>query len=249
MLGVARYEALVGAGHASNQASVLFLLFNFGLLTLGVVVALRVAHNRGFPALLGEKNLFLRQFWSVLTVLLIINLAVMILPPWSMDAEMEVNLSFTAWILVLPFALVALVVQVSAEEILFRGYLQQQLAARFRSPLIWLLVPSALFGLGHYSPAMAGENAVVLAIWSAVFGLAMADVTARAGTLGPAIAIHLIHNAVAILFVSVQDELSGLALYTVSIDISDREAVAHLFPVEFMTILVSWLGARLALRR
>lgn len=248
-LGPDRFDALVGAEQGSNRASVLYLLFTFGLLTLGVIVALRVAHNRGFSALLGEKSLFLRQFWSVLTLLLLINVAILILPPWGMDAEITPNLSFGAWVVVLPFALAALLVQVSAEEVLFRGYLQQQLAARFSTPVIWLLVPSALFGLGHYSPAMAGENALILAVWSAVFGLAMADVTARAGTLGPAIAIHLMHNAVALLFISVQDELSGLALYTVAIDLKDPEAVGALFPVEFMTILISWLAARLALRR
>ncbi|MEM1352911.1 MAG: CPBP family glutamic-type intramembrane protease [Pseudomonadota bacterium] len=248
-LGRANYNALTGVTEVSGQASVLFLLLSFGLLTLGVVVALRVAHNRGFLALLGDLTLFRRQFWSVLTVLLVINFAILILPPWTGGVDIEPNVSFSAWLVILPFALIALFVQVSAEEILFRGYLQQQLAARFRSPLVWLLVPSALFGLGHYSPAMAGENAVILAVWSAVFGLAMADVTARAGTLGPAIAIHLVHNAAAILFVSIQDELSGLALYTVSIDLSDAEAIASLFPVEFMSILISWLGARLALRR
>lgn len=248
-LGPERYDTLVGAGQGSGQASVLFLLLTFGLLTLGVVVALRVAHNRGFPALLGEKRLLLQQFWSVLTLLLIVNLAILILPPWSMDVDMSRNVKFAAWFVMLPFALFALLVQVSAEEVLFRGYLQQQLAARFRSPLVWLFVPSALFGWGHYSPQMAGDNALMLAVWSGVFGLAMADVTARAGTLGPAIAIHLVHNAVAILFVSAQDELSGLALYTVDIDLKDPAAIAGLFPIEFMSILISWLAARLALRR
>jgi len=248
-LGPERYDALVGSGQGAGQASVLFLLFTFGLLTLGVIVALRVAHNRGFPALLGEKRLFLQQFWSVLTMLVLINAAILVLPPWSMDAEVTSNVNFGVWLFVLPFALLAILVQVSAEEILFRGYLQQQMAARFRSPLIWLLVPSVLFGWGHYAPQMAGENAVLLAVWSGLFGLAMADVTARAGTLAPAIAIHLVHNAVAILFVSAQDELSGLALYTVDIDLKDRDAVASLFPVEFMNILISWLAARLALRR
>jgi hypothetical protein len=98
-------------------------------------------------------------------------------------------------------------------------------------------------------PQVAGENAVMLAVWAGLFGCAMADITARAGTLGPAIAIHFAHNAVAILIVSIQDELSGLALYSITVDLADTDAVSGLFPVEFMMILISWLGARLAIRR
>ncbi|MGA9408943.1 MAG: CPBP family intramembrane glutamic endopeptidase [Roseobacter sp.] len=249
LLGNAGYASLVGADGGSTPISVLYLLTSFGFLTLGVVVALRVAHQRGFVALFGDGALFRQQFISVLAMMLLLNGCIVLLPPWNVGMPVEPNVAFGTWVVVLPFAIVAILIQVSAEEIVFRGYLQQQFAARFSSPLIWLGVPSALFGLGHYMPVAAGENAVFLAVWAGLFGLAMADITARAGTLGPAIALHLSHNAVAILFVSIQDELSGLALYTVEIDLADTEAVSGMFPVEFMMILISWLGARLAIRR
>lgn len=249
LLGNAGYAALIGADGGSTPISVLYLLTSFGFLTLGVVVALRVAHQRGFAAMFGDGTLFRQQFVSVLAMMLLLNICIVILPPWTVGMPIEPNIDIEAWALLLPFAIAAILVQVSAEEIVFRGYLQQQFAARFSSPLIWLGVPSALFGLGHYMPVAAGENAVILAVWAGLFGLAMADITARAGTLGPAIALHLSHNAVAILFVSIQDELSGLALYTVELDLADSEAISGMFPVEFMMILISWLGARLAIRR
>lgn len=249
LLGAEAFGALTGMDGQGSQLSVIYMLCSFGLLTLGVIVALRVAHNRGFLAVLGDWQLFRQQFTAVFTMLVLINLAILVLPPWNAGAPIEPNVSVSNWLFVLPFAVIAILIQVSAEEIFFRGYLQQQLAARFASPVIWLLVPSALFGFGHYMPAIAGENAMILAVWAGLFGLAMADVTARAGTLGPAIAIHFIHNAVAILFVSVEDNLSGLSLYYLKIDLDDVDAVRALFPVEFMTILLSWLGARLAIRR
>jgi uncharacterized membrane protein len=95
----------------------------------------------------------------------------------------------------------------------------------------------------------AGELAWVIVLWSALFGLALADLTARAGTLGPAIALHLINNATAILFISMPDSLSGLSLYHSPFDMSDEAMVRAWMPVEFMMILVSWLAARLAIRR
>ena len=248
ILGPQAFAALTGAEGVS-QLSVLFLLLSFGLLTVGVVVAVKVAHNRSFPQVLGERGLFLRQFSAVLMVLLLINAALLILPPWQMEPPLIPNVSVWSWLVALPFAVMAILVQVSAEEILFRGYLQQQIAARIGKPLIWLAVPSLLFGWGHYAPSMAGENALMLAFWAAAFGLAMADLTARAGTLGPAIAVHFMQNAVAILLVSMPDTLSGLSLYTLSFDMTDEVSFRALMPVEFMVILVSWLGARLAIRR
>jgi membrane protease YdiL (CAAX protease family) len=248
LLGPAGLADLTGATGRSSRVSVLFLLFSFGLIILSVAVALRVAHNRGFLPVLGAPRLFARQFLSVLAMMVLLYAVLAILPPWDMGAPLVRNLSFGAWLLVLPFALAAVLVQVSAEEILFRGYLQQQLAARFATPVIWLGVPSALFGLGHYAPE-AVSYAPLIALWSALFGLAMADLTARAGTLGPAIALHFANNAVAILLVSTPDGLSALALYHSPFDLSDAVVVRAWLPVEFATILVSWLAARLAIRR
>ncbi|MFC6636344.1 CPBP family intramembrane glutamic endopeptidase [Sulfitobacter sediminilitoris] len=140
-------------------------------------------------------------------------------------------------------------VQVSAEEIVFRGYVQQQLAARFKSPMIWMVLPSVLFALGHYLPDTAGENALIIAIWAGVFGILMADLTARSGSLGPAIAVHFWNNVSAMLIVSLPDELSGLALYLSPFSMEDTEALQAWLPVDFAMMFVLWLAARVAIRR
>src|SRR5690606_23395048 len=121
------------------------------------------------------------------------------------------------WLLLLPLSLTAVLVQTSAEEILFRGYIQQQLAARFASPLIWMVAPAVIFGLLHYRPD-AGANGGLIMLWAAGFALAAADLTARAGTLGPAIALHFMSNTSALLILSAEGTLSGLALFRLQID-------------------------------
>ena len=153
------------------------------------------------------------------------------------------------WTALLPLSLLAVLVQVSAEELLFRGYLQQQLAARFASPLAWMVVPSALFALGHYSPETAGDNAIWFVLWAGIFGMLMADLTARTGTLGTAIAVHFVNNVIAMLFTAMPDNLSGLALYVMPFATSDADAVAQWLPVDFAIMVTSWLAVRLALRR
>ncbi|WP_338153259.1 CPBP family intramembrane glutamic endopeptidase [Pseudophaeobacter leonis] len=77
---------------------------------------------------------------------------ILVLPPYDFGAPLVSNLGFWPWLGLLPLSLLAVLVQVSAEEVVFRGYLQQALAARFKSPVIWLVAPSALFGLAHYMP-------------------------------------------------------------------------------------------------
>ena len=225
------------------------LLFSFAFMILGVAVAARMVHRRGPLTLVGPWGLAVRQFGSVLWMLVTINLAVWLLPPWDWGAPLERNMALGKWLLLVPFSLAAVLVQVSAEEILFRGYIQQQLAARFRSPLIWMILPAALFGIGHYLPDSAGPNAALIALWAVAFGILMADLTARAGTIGPAIAVHFVNNVTAIMLVSLPDDLSGLALYLSPFSMADTEAMRAWLPVDFALMIVGWLGARLALRR
>lgn len=233
----------------STPFTMYLLLFSFGFMILGVAVALRVVHKRGFGSTLGNLRLCMAQMRDVLIVLILLNAVIWILPPWDMGAPLVPNLGWGLWLMLLPVSLLSVLVQVSAEEVLFRGYIQQQLAARFRSPLIWMVLPSVLFGFGHYLPESAGPNAQAIAVWAMIFGLLMADLTARAGTLGPAIAVHFVNNVTAILIISLPDDLSGLALYLSPFSLADTEAVRAWLPVDFGFMFVSWLAARLAIRR
>ncbi|MDF3349698.1 CPBP family intramembrane metalloprotease [Sulfitobacter sp. KE34] len=233
---------------ATPQAMYL-LLFSFGTMAMAVAVTVRIVHRRSAGSLFGLPGRLWPSFRAVSGAMLLLGVALAVLPPWSMGGELTPNLPLSRWLLLLPLSLLAVLVQVSAEEIVFRGYVQQQLAARFNAPLIWMVLPSALFAAGHYLPAEAGENALMVALWAGFFGILMADLTARSGSLGPAIAVHLWNNVSAILIVSLPDDLSGLALYLTPFSMDDAAALRSWLPVDFALMLVSWLAARLAIRR
>lgn len=232
-----------------TPVAMFFLLGSFGLMIVGVAVVTRVIHRRSVWGLIGPIGLAVPQFFAVVRILVVIGAVTLLLPPWNLGAPFVSNMAIGKWVLLLPFSLIFVLLQVSAEEIVFRGYVQQQLAARFNSPLIWMVMPSVLFALGHYLPDQAGENAIVIALWAGVFGMLMADLTARSGSLGPAIAVHFCNNVTAILIASMPDDLSGLALYLVPFSMEDTEALRAWLPVDFGFMLVSWLAARLAIRR
>lgn len=235
--------------NGTTPLAMLVLLASFGFMTFGVAVAVRLAHARGFLSVLGDLALLRRQFVKVFAALVLLHVAVALLPPWSVGPALEPNMAPGRWLLLLPLTLLAILIQISAEEVFFRGYLQQQLAARFASPLIWMVLPAALFGAGHYMPVAAGENAFLIALWAGMFGVLMADLTARAGTLGPAFAVHFLNNLTAIAIVSLPGELSGLSLFLAPFSMSDTAEMRAWLPVDFAMMFLMWLAARLALRR
>lgn len=225
------------------------LLASFACMTLSAALVVRVLHRRPFLSLIGPLQLAWKDFRAVTLMLIGLGVIIAVLPPWDMGGALVPNMPLSQWLVLLPLSLLGVFVQVSAEEIVFRGYVQQQLAARFRSPMVWMIAPSALFALGHYLPDSAGENALAIALWAGVFGVLMADLTARSGSLGPAIAMHFCNNVSAILIVSLPDDLSGLALYLTPFGMDDTQMLAAWLPVDFAMMVVFWLAARIAIRR
>ncbi|GGH28181.1 hypothetical protein SAMN05444007_104203 [Cribrihabitans marinus] len=240
-------RAAMLAGHSPQ--GMIILLASFGFVTLGVAVAVRLFQQRGLASVIGPAGPALRQFWRVARVLAGLALLLALLPPYDMGTPLLANLAPGLWLMLLPLSLGVVLIQVSAEEILFRGYVQQSLAARFRSPVIWMGLPAALFAMGHYLPAEAGANAGLIAVWSGAFGLLVSDITARAGTLGPAIAMHFFNNVVALLVVALPGQLDGLALFLLPYDMADTGPLRDWLLVDFALMLVAWLAARVALRR
>lgn len=237
-----------GARDGQTAAGMLILLGQLGLLAVSAGLVCVMVHKRGPLTLIGPMGLATRQFVVVAMAMIILLFVVSILPPYDFGGAVEQNMPVGRWLLLLPFALLAVLIQSGAEEVFFRGYLQQQLAARFNTPVIWLVVPALLFGLGHYYPASAGSNALTIAAWATVFGLLMADLTARSGTLGPAVAVHFFNNVSAMVLISTPDEMSGLALFVLPFGMGDEAQMAQWLPVDFGFMLVSWLAARLAIR-
>jgi len=232
-----------------SPGSLLALLLSFLCLTAPVLATVIVLHGRSLWSLVGPPGRLWHHIRLTLLVVVALHALLTLLPPWNAYGPLDPGLPFGEWLLLLPLALVAIAIQTSAEELLFRGYLQQQLAARFASPWIWMALPSALFGVLHYMPSQAGENAPLIALWAGLFGLLMADITARTGSLGPALVLHFVNNALAMLYVAVPDSLSGFALYHLPFDMDDAAQLAPWLWVDFVLMIVTWLAVRLAFRR
>lgn len=232
---------------ATSPEGVLINLLAFGFLIVALAIILRLVHKRGLISIIGPLGPAARQFSRALLAMILLY-GVVLLIPMPEPIEPEPNLALGRWAAFLPLALLGLFLQVFAEELVFRGYLQSQLAARFASPLVWMVLPSLAFGALHFDPVGFGSNAWLVIGWAALFGIAAADLTARFGTLGPATALHFINNFSAILIAAPKGQFDGLALFAYPFTMEDDGAVLAMMPVDLLILVCGWLAIRLALR-
>lgn len=191
---------------------VLWLLFGFGGLSLGVAIAVRIMHRRSPLTLISVPGRpFARDFCFGGLV------AIVVLAPGSLAvflwSEPSRNMPVSIWVLWMVPAMPLVLLQAFSEELLFRGYLQQQLAARFSSRWMWWFLPSFVFGALHFDPETFGWNAPLIALSIMVFGLIAGDVTARSGGIGIAVGLHFANNVFALCLFGIDGYLSGLSLY------------------------------------
>lgn len=252
-------QSAVQAFRASTTPiATLVHFFSFGITAVAFLFLVRLVHDRGMSSILGGAVID-----QMVRVAIAVGIVLAVQEPvilW-MDRNLigEVR-DIGQWAVWLIPGMAALLVQVSTEELFFRGYLQQQLAAWSSSRWVWMVVPSAAFGLAHYYNGIDHIQGVLWAYWAMLLGLACADLTARTGNLGAAIGLHLANNAFALLITSVKDwPGSGLALflypYQDPLDFAIPDAslfepwVIFQMMLSSLSVFVMWMAARLTLRR
>lgn len=238
------WEVMITFYDGTTPSGVRWNLAIFGIYVLILWAVMRGFHDLRLRRLLGPFARAIHDFGRVLLYLSPFYLLLMVPGLW--DPALSQQYSVGRWLLILLPTLPLLFLQIGAEELVFRGYLQSHLASLVQSPLIWLGLPSVLFGLIHYDPTLPPDIAWNYVAWTTLFGLICADLTARSGTLGPALALHFVNNLTAVLVMASNDWLYGASLFVL-----DTGGVPFVpwWPQELIVMLILWLAARLALQR
>lgn len=223
---------------ATTPASALLLLATFGPLALGTLAAVRGLHRRPIGSVFGPWRRFSGDFGTAVAVGGGVYLAAIGL--WHLAYDSVPNLPFGIWVRFLPLALVAIGVQTLAEEMLFRGYLQVQLAARFGRAVIWGGLPALLFGALHYDPGGMGAAAPYAVFAATAFGLVAADLTARTGSIGAAWGLHLVNNMMALTLVATSGTITGLALRVTPYQVDKLALSPWLAVADLIPLLISY---------
>ncbi len=227
---------------ATGPTGTLLMLFSFVGAGLGVILAARLFHHRGLASLIGPAGRAARNF--VIAAAVVAFFYGLSLLWWSQRYDALLNLDFSLWLSFLPLALVAIVIQSGAEEMAFRGYLLQQLAARFASPLVWLVLPSLLFAALHFDPSKGASPSWQIIGSAALFGLVAGDLTARTGNLGAAWGFHFANNVLAVTLLATKDTITGLALYVTPYTLGQPGLPVSLILADIVTLGLAWITCR-----
>lgn len=230
-------------GSVDTPDLMLMLLASFIFMALGAIAAAGV-HRRGLASLIGPFRPACRNFSrAIIGVVLIYVISGLLVSLVYLDSPVP-NLDFSTWVKYLPLALPLLLIQIGAEELLFRGYLMQALAARFKSALIWMGLPSVLFALGHFNGAVDPVLAWMIVAATGLFGIAAADLTRVTGNLGAALGFHLANNFFALFLVSIAGNMSGLSLYHAPFTMADVDILVPLLAIDMVTVVITWAALR-----
>jgi membrane protease YdiL (CAAX protease family) len=195
-------------------AGSLLRIASLGAIWIGVWLAVAGLQRRPLTTVLGadrrlSRTHFARGLLAALVMGLAGEIALYIIDPSLHRSQVAIG-DWLSWLA--PFAL-ALLLQSSAEEVLFRGYLVQSLAARFHNPWIWAFLPTVVFALLHWDPRASGIMNAAILVSVGSFGVAASLVTYLTGDLGTAMGIHLGNNLFALLIVSHQRLFNMPALF------------------------------------
>lgn len=197
----------------ASPVGILSALTSFAGIWIGLWVAMRFVHGEPLSALFGvSRRIAGGDFLKGLVAVLITSLFSEVLLYWLQPEIVRGPIAFSSWLLFLiPIVLLAFL-QTSSEEMLFRGYLLRGLAYRFRSPLIWAVLPGLLFTSLHWnSSSTLAINACVLVSIGA-FALLLTLLVYVTGNLGPGFGAHLGNNLTGFLLISHQEGYNGFAL-------------------------------------
>lgn len=208
----------------------------------------RRIQGRNPMAMIGAPRAAIGDFFDVLRVLCLLIGILYLLPGTAWEGATLARTPIS-WLMLLPLTCLAVLIQTAAEEIVFRGYLQQSIGALFDHPVAWMVGPSILFGLLHYNPEIPFDATLSHMIWTACFGLAAADLTARTGRLGAAIGLHLACNLPLVALVSTPGEVSGLSLLHYPQDAIETPRTALTLGFELFYLWMLWMACRIAIRR
>ncbi|WP_370207901.1 CPBP family intramembrane glutamic endopeptidase [Pararhodobacter marinus] len=241
-------QSLQRISTGADPWSLILLLSTFLGGWLGVWIAVHLLHRRGLRSLLGRAPKVLRDFTLGVGAMILVGggltlAAAPLLPPLEMTSDPG------RWLIFLPLALLGILIQTGAEELVFRGYLQSQLAARFGAPVVYLLVPSLLFGFAHFNAATLGDTVWYVFAATALFGLIASDLTQRSGALGLAWGLHFANNVIAILIVSVMGGLGGLALLRAPGGALAESVLRPILLADMVLMVIVWAVCRLWIRR
>jgi membrane protease YdiL (CAAX protease family) len=198
----------------ATPLDVMALMITFLGLWIGVWVAVRALHGRPLSSILSsERRMRWREFWIGMAIIAVYLALGLTLSALTGNAPRRSGLGLTDWLWIIGPMILLIFFQSSGEELLFRGYVIQNLSARFRSPIVWGFIPAVLFGLGHLGQNGSVAFNAYYFVSTALFGVIAAAVVWRTGGISTTIGMHVGNNIAAFLIAGPDDQMASTQLF------------------------------------
>lgn len=223
-------EALMAGG---DPVAILFMLASFGGAWIGVLFVGMVVHGQSFGSFFGPSgDRAVQGFLKGVALTLLIALPTLISAVLDPESLLP-GLAPERWIVLILPLIAMVMVQATAEELIFRGYLLQQLAVRSHSAVIWAGVPSVLFGLMHVGNAEPGPDAIFYMLLTFVLGLTLSVLVWRSGSLWPAIGMHVSINVIGFAVIHPEGQLTGTQLF-----MTPKNEMGNMLMLDLVAVLI-----------
>lgn len=224
---------------------IVIMLFSFSGIWIGVLTALPWLHRQRFSTIFAPRH---RTFQAItdfakgaaITLLAIPAFYALSLASGVDPGPVQELMPLDQWLFWIGPLIVLVFIQATGEELIFRGYLLQQLAVRSKHWIVWAVVPSLLFGSLHYNGA---ETGLLYVTTTAITGLVFCVLVWRSGSLWPAIGYHVANNLYALTIVSVDPDTASTQLFAYpEANMHDLLVLDIVFSIILLVIVISPLG-------
>ncbi|MDL2240778.1 CPBP family intramembrane metalloprotease [Bacteroidales bacterium OttesenSCG-928-K22] len=188
----------------SHNMSLLLILIPFVVAFIACIIFIKLFHSRSFAETVNgtEKLRWNRAFFAfgIWFVLLLIDFAI----SYALEPNNFVfQFNLKSFIPLLVIVILLVPIQTTCEELFFRGYLTQGVAAWTKNRWLAIIIPGVLFGLMHSFNAPISEYGFFVAIpYYILFGLILGFISVIDDGIELAIGIHAANNVFLFSFIS-----------------------------------------------
>lgn len=237
-------------GLGRTPLNLLFVLFTFAPIWIGVWAAMKFIHHIPMKVLFGPSGkLDLQLLFKAFFIMLFLGVGIeggfQFIPVISKYISYEPNriLALSDWAKWLFPVLLFIFVQSAAEELVFRGYLLQLIWSKSAGYVYAVVLPSLIFGLLHFDSQSYGTNAWYYCINTFVVGSLLCLITLHTGSLALAFGLHWGGNTVSLVFFGIYGNLDGMALWLTYLDPKSTAMGVALIFSTFLIVLIYSLWA------
>ncbi|RPH29373.1 MAG: CPBP family intramembrane metalloprotease [Bacteroidales bacterium] len=197
------FADLTAYGISPNLGLILMIIpFIIALIT--IVLLFKPLHKRHYCEIInGTRNVRWKRFFFSIVIWGLIMLIYLLIDHSINPSNYKLNINLSAFIPLIFISILLIPFQTTYEEVIFRGYFTQGVAAWTKSRLWAIIIPSLLFGLMHsFNPEIK-----VFGFWAImpsyiIFGLFFAIVTILDDGIEVAMGAHAANNIFSSIFVT-----------------------------------------------